>query len=83
MGCAPTARGGDGGVCQELAAGSTISADGETATVVGEMEVVVVRPADDDGARFWLTIKFPGGETLDVRIARTQLLQQLGIEAGP
>jgi hypothetical protein len=27
----------------------TISADGETATVVGEMEVVVVRPADDDG----------------------------------
>jgi hypothetical protein len=61
----------------------TISADGETATVAGKMEVVVVRPADDDGSRFWLTIKFPGGETLDVRIARTQLLQQLGIEAGP
>jgi hypothetical protein len=30
----------------------TISADGETATVAGEMEVCVVRPADDDGARF-------------------------------
>jgi hypothetical protein len=53
----------------------TISADG-TATVAGEMEVVVVRPADDDGARFWLTIKFPGGETLDVRIARTPAIQR-------
>jgi hypothetical protein len=53
----------------------TINADGETATVAGEMEVCVVRPADDGGAWFWLTIKFPGGETLDVRIARAQLLQ--------
>jgi hypothetical protein len=61
----------------------TISADGEIASIKGEMKVEVVCPADDDGARFWLTIKFPGGETLDVRIARTQLLQQLGIEAGP
>jgi hypothetical protein len=59
----------------------TISADGETATVAGEMEVVMVRPADDGGARFWLTIRFPGGETLDVRIARAQLLQQLDVEA--
>jgi hypothetical protein len=59
-----------------------ISADGETATVAGEMEVVIVRPADDDGARFWLTIKFPSGEELDVRIARAQLLDQLDIEAG-
>ena len=45
----------------------TISTDGETAMVVGEMEVEIVRPADDGGARFWLTIKFPSGETLDVR----------------
>jgi hypothetical protein len=45
----------------------TISADGETATVTGEMEVEIVRPADDGGARFWLTIRFPSGETLDVR----------------
>ena len=44
-----------------------ISADGETATVSGEMEVEIVRPADDGGARFWLTIRFPSGETLDVR----------------
>jgi hypothetical protein len=57
----------------------TISTDGETATVIGEMEVVV-RPDDDDGAHFWLTIKFPGGETLDVRIARAQLLQQLWLD---
>ena len=35
------------------------------------------RPADDGGARFWLTIKFPNGEELDVRVARTQLLQEL------
>jgi hypothetical protein len=59
----------------------TISADGETATVAGEMEVVIVRPADDGGARFWLTIRFPSGETLDVRIRRAQLLEQLDVEA--
>ena len=41
--------------------------DGETATVTGKMEVEIVRPADDGGARFWLTIRFPSGETLDVR----------------
>ena len=60
----------------------TISADGETARVTGEMEVVIVRPADDGGARFRLTIKSPGGEELEVRIARAQLLEQLDIEAG-
>jgi hypothetical protein len=58
----------------------TISADGKTATVAGEMEAVVVRPADDDGARFRLTIRFPSGEELEARIARAQFLQQLGIE---
>ena len=52
----------------------TISADGEVAKVVGEMEVEIVRPADDGGARFWLTIKFPGGEELDVRIARSSVV---------
>jgi hypothetical protein len=61
----------------------TISADGEIASIKGEMKVEVVRPADDDGARFLLSIEFPNGEKLDVRIARTQLLQQLGVEAKP
>ena len=45
------------------------------------MEVVIVRLADDDGDRFWLTITLPGGEELDVRIQRAQLLEQLDIEA--
>jgi hypothetical protein len=55
-----------------------ISADNETATIAGGMEVVVVRFAED---RFRLTIKFPSGETLDVRIARAQLLEELGVKA--
>ena len=46
------------------------SADGETASITGEMEVEIIRPADDGGTQFWLTITFPGGEELDVRIAR-------------
>jgi len=58
----------------------TISADGEIATVAGEMKVEVVRPADDGGGRLWLTIRLPGGEDLNVRIQRTALLQQYGIE---
>jgi hypothetical protein len=59
----------------------TLSTDGETATVTGEMEVEIVRPADDGGARLWLTIKFPGGEKLDVKTARAQLMEQLDIES--
>ena len=59
----------------------TISADGEIATVAGEMKVEVFRPAYDGGARLWLTIRLPGGEDLNVRIQRAQLLQQLDIEA--
>lgn len=59
----------------------TFSNDGETASITGEMTVEIVRPADDGGARLWLTIRFPGGETLDVRIARSQLLQQLDVES--
>ena len=59
----------------------TISADNEVAKVVGEMEVEIIRPADDGGARFRLTLKFPGGEELEVRIARSQLLEQLDIES--
>jgi hypothetical protein len=57
----------------------TFSNDGETARVVGEMEVMVVRPDGSD--QFWLTITFPSGEELDVRIRRIQLLEQLNIEA--
>jgi hypothetical protein len=55
--------------------------DGERAVISGEMEVEIVRPADDGGARLWLTITFPNNETLDVRIARAQLLQELDVEA--
>ena len=58
-----------------------ISRDGEIATVAGEMKVELVRPADDGGGRLWLTIRLPGGEDLNVRIQRTALLQQWGIEA--
>ena len=56
----------------------TINADGETAVINSEMEIVLVRPADD---RFQLTLEFPSGETLDVRIRRAQLLEQLDVEA--
>jgi hypothetical protein len=58
----------------------TISPDGETASITGEMTIELVRPADDGGAQFWLAITFPGGEELDVRIRRIQLLEQLNIE---
>jgi len=59
----------------------TISADGEIATVAGEMKIEMVRPAHDDGDQFWLTISLPSSEELNVVIQRTDLLQQLGIEA--
>jgi hypothetical protein len=53
----------------------TISADGETAMVAGEMEIEVVRPADDGGDRFWLTIRLPSGEEFAVRVFRSALLE--------
>jgi hypothetical protein len=57
----------------------TFSSDNETATSSGEMEVEIVRPVGGD--QFWLTLKFPSGEELFVRIARAQLLQELDVEA--
>ena len=59
----------------------TFSTDGEVAAISGEMEVEIVRPADDGGAQLWLTITFPGGEKFDVKIRRAQLLEQLDVEA--
>jgi hypothetical protein len=56
-----------------------IDVSGEIATVSGEMTVEITRPASDDGARFLLKLKFPSGETLDVRMARAQLLHELGV----
>ena len=56
-----------------------ISADGERAVISGEMEVTAVRL--DDDRFFCLTVTFPSGEELDVRVARSQLLEQLDIEA--
>jgi hypothetical protein len=51
--------------------------DNETAAVTGEMRVTVTRPADD---RLWLRLTFPGGEVLDIRMARAQLLEELNIK---
>lgn len=53
----------------------------DVAVIEGEMQVEVVRPTDADGTQLWITLKFPGGEKLDVKIARAQLLQELGIGA--
>jgi hypothetical protein len=68
----------DKAALRKLDADFVFSADNETATVTGEMEVAAVRLDTD---RFCLTVTFPSGETLDVRIARSQLLEQLEIEA--
>ena len=51
----------------------TISADGETATVAGEMEIEIVRVAHDGGDRLWLTITLPGGEEFAVRVFRSAI----------
>jgi hypothetical protein len=51
---------------------------GDTAKVAGNLEIEVVREAQD---RLCITINFPGGEKMDVRILRVQLLRELGIES--
>jgi hypothetical protein len=65
----------DQAVLRALDSDFIISTDGERAVISGEMEIEIVRPADD-GA-ICLTIEFSSGETLDLRIARAQLLEQL------
>ena len=52
----------------------------EVATITGEMRVEGTRLASDGGDQFQLRFMFPGGEPLDVKIRRTQLLEQLDIE---
>ena len=59
----------------------TISPDGETAMVAGEMEIEIVRLAHDGGDQLWLTITLPGGEEFAVRVFRSALLAAAGIEA--
>jgi hypothetical protein len=53
----------------------SISADGETASIAGEMEIKIARHAHDSGDQFWLTIRLPDGEEINLRIRRTQLLE--------
>jgi chemotaxis receptor (MCP) glutamine deamidase CheD len=52
------------------------------ATVAGEMKVEITRLASDGGDQFWLRFKLPGGEALDVKIRRVQLLEQLDVGDG-
>jgi hypothetical protein len=59
----------------------TFSINGEVATVSGPMEVEVTRLASDGGDQFQLRFIFPSNETLDVKIRRVQLLEQLDVEA--
>ena len=59
----------------------TFSSDGEVASVASEMEVKIIRPDHDGGNQFWLTLQLPSGETLDVRMRRAQLLEQLDVGA--
>jgi hypothetical protein len=70
----------DKAALRALDADFTVDANGEAAKITGEMQVIIIRPADNDGAQLLLTIVFPGGELFDVRLGRAQLLQQLGIE---
>jgi hypothetical protein len=60
----------------------TVSDDGKTATLAGEMKVEIVRPVPINGRdQFWLTISLPGGEEFAVKMPRTDLLEAAGIEA--
>jgi hypothetical protein len=77
--CMPLDR-HDRAVLRALDDDFSISDDGETAKLTGQMEIEIVRPADDGGTRLRWTFKLPGGEPLTVRIARAQLLQELGIK---
>jgi hypothetical protein len=70
----------DKAALRALDTGFVLSADGETATVAGEMEVEIVRFTSDGVDQFRLRFKFPNNE-LDVKIRRSQLLQELDVEA--
>jgi hypothetical protein len=59
----------------------TISADGVTATIRGEMKVEFARVAFDGGSLLYLTITLPGGEELFVIMPHADLLRAAGIEA--
>jgi hypothetical protein len=54
-----------------------VASDGESAKIVGEITVKMIRTTND---RLQLTLEFPGGEELIVRLARAQLLDQFDIE---
>jgi hypothetical protein len=53
----------------------TIAADGEVATIAGNIEIEIVRVA---GERFQLTLNFPGGMEFPILLSRSRTLEQLG-----
>jgi hypothetical protein len=53
-----------------------IAADGEVATIAGDMKVEIIRVADE---RYQLAINFPGGEEFIILLSRDRTLEQLGV----
>jgi hypothetical protein len=55
----------------------TVNDNNDVAVIAGEMRVEIMRIAGGD--QFRLRIGFPGGEQLDVRIARSQMMRELNV----
>lgn len=54
----------------------TFSKDGEVATFAGEVKIDFLRPAQSGNSIIFLTIMFPGGETLDLTMTHDKLLER-------
>lgn len=70
----------DTAALRKLDADAAIDDSNEVAVISGDMKLKVVRLAHDSGDQFRLTLTFPGAEELEIRIARVQLLRELGVE---
>ena len=57
------------------------NSDDTIATITGEMKLVVARTVHDSNDLYELRLDFPGGESLDIKILRARLIEQLDIEA--
>ena len=57
----------------------SISQDGETASISGDMKVAIVRPQQKGDQQLWLTLTLPGGEDLDLVMDHAMLLAAAGM----
>ena len=65
-------------ILQMLDDGFTVNDSNEVAEIAVRIEVT---RSDDDDDRLWFRFRFPGGEKLEIRVSRRQLIEMFAAKS--